>query len=94
MSVTMVLSWVAIGFFNAFIATHLVKDPHYNSGASNLAVGVFGALLGGLLMFAIVGGRRAYDAFLYRSVAAMLVSALVIKVTRHLNRPGANARVS
>jgi uncharacterized membrane protein YeaQ/YmgE (transglycosylase-associated protein family) len=94
MGVTMVLWWVVVGVFNALIATHLVKDRRYNSGVSNLAVGVFGALLGGLLMYAIVGGGRTYAAFLARSVSAMLVSAFVIKVTRLLNRPDANARVS
>jgi uncharacterized membrane protein YeaQ/YmgE (transglycosylase-associated protein family) len=94
MSVQMVLWWVVLGCFNAFFATHLLKDRHYNSGVANLLVGVFGALLGGLLMYAIVGGRRSYDAFLYRSLSAIAVSALVIKVTRLLNRPRANAHIS
>jgi len=49
MNSTIVISWVAMGFFAAWIATHSGRTGRHNSGVGNLTVGVWGSLLGGLV---------------------------------------------
>jgi uncharacterized membrane protein YeaQ/YmgE (transglycosylase-associated protein family) len=74
------ISWVAIGFFVAWIGSHL--EAHGPAkGVSNIGVGVLGALLGGLAMQAAIGGRGGYDAYLVCSASAMIVSSIFVGLT-------------
>jgi uncharacterized membrane protein YeaQ/YmgE (transglycosylase-associated protein family) len=94
MNFTIVISWVAIGFFTGWIATHIRKEQTFNHGLSNLAVGVLGALLGGLAAFAILGARKGYNAFTLYSIGAFVVSSAMIHLTRAANRHHRNDYVS
>jgi uncharacterized membrane protein YeaQ/YmgE (transglycosylase-associated protein family) len=81
MNSLIVISWVAMGFFAAWIGTHLFKVHHQNGGVANLAVGVLGALLGGLLMHSFMHGRQSYFTFIVCAGASLLVSASLIGLT-------------
>jgi uncharacterized membrane protein YeaQ/YmgE (transglycosylase-associated protein family) len=84
MNSLIVISWVSMGVFVAWIETHLVKDPSlsHSSGVGNLAVSVLGALLGGLLTHSLVHGRQTYAAFTICAAGAVLAAALFLAVTR------------
>jgi uncharacterized membrane protein YeaQ/YmgE (transglycosylase-associated protein family) len=88
MNSLIVISWVAMGFFVAWIETHLLKDRDLSnsSGAGNLAVSVLGALLGGLLTHAFVHGRNPYNAFTLCAAGAVLCASVFIAVTRRAPR--------
>ena len=88
MNSLIVISWVAMGAFAAWIATHLVKDRSLSpsSGIGNLAVGVLGALLGGLAMQSALHGRHGYTAFTFCAGGALTLAALLIGITRYSPR--------
>ena len=96
MNSLIVISWVAMGAFAAWIGTHLVKDRSRSpsSGIGNLAVGVLGALLGGLAMHAALHGRHGYTAFTLCAGAALLFSVFLIGVTRFTPRRHVRSPVS
>ena len=79
-----VVSWVAMGFFAAWIGTHLEKDRVSAGGIANLAVGVLGALLGGLVMYSVfhTHAKNAYNAFTVSAVGALLAASLLMGLTR------------
>ncbi|HVR02267.1 MAG TPA: hypothetical protein VMT47_09050 [Polyangia bacterium] len=76
-SVVSAISWVAVGFFVAWIGTH-VEAHGPAKGVSNIGVAVLGALVGGLAMQAAIGGRGGYDAYLVCSASAMIVSSALV----------------
>jgi uncharacterized membrane protein YeaQ/YmgE (transglycosylase-associated protein family) len=86
MSSLIVISWIGMGFFAAYIANHLVKDRSRGSGIGNLAVCVLGALLGGLGAHALMRGYSAYHIFIVCAGAALLVSLLLLGITRFYPR--------
>ena len=96
MNSLIVISWVAMGAFAAWIGTHLVKDRSRaaSSGIGNLAVGVLGALLGGLAMHAALHGRHGYTAFTFCAGAALFMAMFLIGVTRFAPRRHARSHVS
>jgi uncharacterized membrane protein YeaQ/YmgE (transglycosylase-associated protein family) len=94
MTSAIVISWVGIGAFVAWIATHLRKDRRPNALAANLLVGVAGALVGGLVMRTLLDGGKSYFVFLMCAVAAFIVSSFVIKLTRLANRGETGRRVT
>jgi uncharacterized membrane protein YeaQ/YmgE (transglycosylase-associated protein family) len=78
-----------MGAFAAWIATHLVKDRYEmrSSGIGNLAIGVLGALLGGLLTYSMLrGDPQEYHVFILCAAGAMFVSVLLMVVTRFAPR--------
>jgi uncharacterized membrane protein YeaQ/YmgE (transglycosylase-associated protein family) len=102
MNATIVVSWIAVGCFVAWIGTHLRKEQTHNSGVANLAEGVFGALLGGFVMHralhalaahGIYRVRNSYNLFTFCTVSAMAGAVLFIGLTWLLSRR-ADARVS
>jgi uncharacterized membrane protein YeaQ/YmgE (transglycosylase-associated protein family) len=94
MNTLIVLSWVGVGAFVAWISTHLAKVPAHNAGVANLAVGVLGALIGGTAMHAVIPGRSDYAAYLAGVLAASIVSVLLIGLTRHTLRRSSDERVA
>ncbi|HEY2728620.1 MAG TPA: hypothetical protein VGK52_01690 [Polyangia bacterium] len=87
LSVVAAISWVAVGFFVAWIGTHLEANGPAK-GVSNIGVGVLGALIGGLAMQAAIGGRSGYDAYLVCSASAMIVSSIFVGLTDFRARRG------
>ena len=79
MNSLLVLSWVGMGVFVAWIGTHLVRDRSRGGGVGNLAVCVLGALLGGLGAHAALRGAHGYHPF-------------IICVGRGADRVGASPR--
>jgi uncharacterized membrane protein YeaQ/YmgE (transglycosylase-associated protein family) len=80
-----------MGAFAAWIATHLVKDRYeaHSSGIGNLAIGVLGALLGGLFTYSML--RRdpdGYQVFILCAAGALFVSVLLMVITRFAPRRG------
>jgi uncharacterized membrane protein YeaQ/YmgE (transglycosylase-associated protein family) len=94
MNSTIVISWVAIGCFVAFVSTHLVKDRARRDGLANLATGIFGALLGGFAAHEIVWARIPYNAFLLCAMGAFFASALFVGLTRAIFPWRVNSKVS
>jgi uncharacterized membrane protein YeaQ/YmgE (transglycosylase-associated protein family) len=92
MNSLIVLSWVGLGFFAAWIETHLMKDRSHTSGMGNLAVSVLGALLGGMLVFSAVHGRQTYNTFTFCGAGALILATLFIALTRRTS--SRDARVS
>jgi uncharacterized membrane protein YeaQ/YmgE (transglycosylase-associated protein family) len=94
MNSTIVISWVAIGCFVAWISTHLVKERTRRAGLANLATGIFGALLGGLAAHEIVWARIPFNAFLLCSMGAFFASVLCVGLTRVIFPWRVNSKVS
>jgi uncharacterized membrane protein YeaQ/YmgE (transglycosylase-associated protein family) len=90
MNSLIVISWVAMGAFAAWIGTHLLKDRGRSSGVGNLAVGILGALLGGLFTHSLLRGRHGYDAFIVCAGGALFLAVFLIGITRQA--PGRSAR--
>jgi len=86
MNSLLVLSWVAMGVFVAWIGTHLVRDRSRGRGVGNLAVCIFGALLGGLGAHAALRGAHGYHPFIIGVGGAMIVSVLLLGITRFFPR--------
>jgi uncharacterized membrane protein YeaQ/YmgE (transglycosylase-associated protein family) len=82
MNSLIVISWVAMGAFAAWIGTHITRNRARGSGVGNLAVGILGALLGGLLAHAMLHGRHGYDAFLICAGVSLFVAVFLIGITR------------
>jgi uncharacterized membrane protein YeaQ/YmgE (transglycosylase-associated protein family) len=86
MNSLIVLSWVATGFFVAWIATHFTRDRSRGGGVGNLAVSVLGALLGGLGAQGLVRGAHGYHPFIICAGAALVGSAVLLGITRFFPR--------
>jgi uncharacterized membrane protein YeaQ/YmgE (transglycosylase-associated protein family) len=86
MNSLLVLSWVAMGFFAAWIGTHFVRDRSRGGGVGNLAAAVLGALLGGLGANGLLRGAHGYHPFIICSGAALLGSIVVLGITRFFPR--------
>jgi uncharacterized membrane protein YeaQ/YmgE (transglycosylase-associated protein family) len=95
MNSLIVISWVTVGAFAAWIGRHLVRDKSTarSSGIGNLAVGVLGALLGGFFTHAMLRGAPEYHQFLLCAGGALLVSSFLIGITRFTPRRRAGAHV-
>jgi uncharacterized membrane protein YeaQ/YmgE (transglycosylase-associated protein family) len=86
MNSLIVVSWVGVGAFVAWIGTHMAKDQSRGAGIGNLAVCVLGALLGGLGAHAVLHGRHGYNAFTFCAGGAFTASVLLLIVTRFVPR--------
>jgi uncharacterized membrane protein YeaQ/YmgE (transglycosylase-associated protein family) len=86
MNSLIVISWVTTGFFIAWIGTHFVRDRSRGSGVGNLAVSVFGALLGGLGANAMLHGRQGYHPFIICAGMAALGAIIALGITRFFPR--------
>ena len=86
MNSLLVLSWVATGFFAAWIGTHFTTDRSRGGGVGNLAVSILGALLGGLGAHGMLRGAHGYHPFIVCSGAALLGSVVLLGITRFFPR--------
>jgi uncharacterized membrane protein YeaQ/YmgE (transglycosylase-associated protein family) len=93
MNSLIVISWIGIGFFAAWIGTHLVKERSRGGGIGNLAVSVLGSLLGGLGAHALLFGQHAYHAFIICAGGALIGSVVLLGITRFFPRHGIHAPV-
>jgi uncharacterized membrane protein YeaQ/YmgE (transglycosylase-associated protein family) len=82
MNSLIVISWVTTGAFAAWVGTHLARDRSRGSGAGNLAIGILGALLGGLVAHATLHGRHSFRGFLICAGTSLLAAVFLIGITR------------
>jgi uncharacterized membrane protein YeaQ/YmgE (transglycosylase-associated protein family) len=75
-----------MGVFVAWIGTHLVKDRSRGRGVGNLAVCIFGALLGGLGGHAMLRGAHGYHPFVIGAGTALIGAVLLLGITRFFPR--------
>jgi uncharacterized membrane protein YeaQ/YmgE (transglycosylase-associated protein family) len=93
MNSLIVISWVTMGFFAAWIGTHIAKDRSRGGGVGNLAVAVLGALLGGLGMHAMLHGRHGYHPFILSAGAALCAAIFLLGFTRYFPRRRVHSQV-
>ena len=96
MNATIVISWVAIGCFVAWISTHLVKErTACRGGLANLATVHPWRLVGsGPAAHEIVWARIPFNAFLLCGMGSFFVSVLCVGLTRVIFPWRVNSKVS
>lgn len=92
MNSLIVISWIGMGVFAAWIGTHLARDRSRGSGMGNLIVAILGALLGGLGARTLVGDQ-GYHRFIISAGAALLGAFVLLGITRFFPRRRARSTV-
>jgi hypothetical protein len=88
-----VATWIAIGFFTAWIGTKL-ETPGLPGVIANVPVAVLGALLGGGVSRALLAGPAHYGSFLVSATAALVVAAAFVALgdVAHRRHPKEHVR--
>jgi uncharacterized membrane protein YeaQ/YmgE (transglycosylase-associated protein family) len=92
MNSLIIISWVAMGFFAAWIGKHVIRSSS-PSGVGNLAVGILGSLLGGVFTHSLFGSMDPYHSFLISSGGALFFAMFLIVVTRFAPKRHAQTHV-
>jgi uncharacterized membrane protein YeaQ/YmgE (transglycosylase-associated protein family) len=76
-----ILGWILLGLISGFIASKVVS--HEGQGClTDIALGLVGAVVGGLL-FTLVGGRPMMDHFDFYSLFVATIGAIIVLVIYH-----------
>lgn len=85
-----ILLWIIIGIFAGWAVSMLMGTTPQQSALANVAVGILGAIIGGLAMRIYTG--VSFEIFSLTSLfVAMLVSVILIILMRNLGRNTYNA---
>ena len=80
-----ILAWIILGGIAGWIGSLIVKTNDSQGLLLNIAVGILGAFLGGLI-FNLLGGAGVTGFNLYSLVVAIFGSVLLIGITKLATR--------
>ncbi len=78
------LSWIIVGGLAGWLSTKIITPKKKKGCFSGIALGIFGAIVGGFLV-SLMGGSKVTGLNLYSILVATLGAVVVIWVARQFN---------
>lgn len=80
-----ILAWIILGALAGWIASMIMKTNGEQGALANIAVGIIGALLGGLV-FSLFGGSSVTGFNLYSIFVAVVGATILLAVLKAFRR--------